>query len=123
VRSWNAVVLCAAPSCDHLDCCPGHFLVAFVGIDTKEMFAHVYSSEATAWGVVTSAQLPGDHLDDALPGALARNTLYFVFQAGRMLKYDLATRKLSLVSLPKRHYARHLMTMVDGGLGFAEVDL
>jgi hypothetical protein len=125
VRSWNAAVLCATPDCHHLDCRLGHFLVAFVGIDAKEMFAHVYSSEAAAWGEATSAQLPGDHLDDTLPGALARNALYFVFQAGyRMLKYDLATRKMSVIPIPQRPYGRRfgLMTMEDGSLGFAEVD-
>ncbi|CAD6229515.1 unnamed protein product [Miscanthus lutarioriparius] len=91
----------------------------------QEMFAHVYSSEAAAWGEATSAQLPGDHLDDTLPGALARNALYFVFQAGyRMLKYDLATRKMSVIPVPQRPYGRRfgLMTMEDGRLGFAEVD-
>jgi hypothetical protein len=126
VRSWNAAVLCAGgPNCDHLDCVPGHFLVAFVGIDGEKVLAHVYSSETGAWGGegAGSTQLPGDVFDESLPGALAQNALYFVFQSGnRMLKYDLATRKQSLIFLPNRPYARRLMTMEDGELGFAEVD-
>lgn len=128
LNSWNAAVLCASSSCygHHLDCRPGHFLVAFVGMDAKEMFARVYSSESAAWGKVTSARLPGSHFHDKLPGALARNAIYFVLGPEHgMVKYDLATGKLSLVAVPETLTLDGwcLMTMEDGGLGFAELNL
>ncbi|ONM51116.1 hypothetical protein ZEAMMB73_Zm00001d018674 [Zea mays] len=128
LNSWNAAVLCASSSCygHHLDCRPGHFLVAFVGMDAKEMFARVYSSESAAWGKVTSARLPGSHFHDKLSGALARNAIYFVLGPEHgMVKYDLATGKLSLVAVPETLTLDgwRLMTTEDGGLGFAELNL
>ncbi|XP_066393035.1 uncharacterized protein [Miscanthus floridulus] len=133
VRTWNAAVLCAAAAaCDHLDCHREPFRVVFVGIDAKEMFAHVYSSESAAWSEATTADLPGDdQLDVALPGVLARDALYFLLHGREIwiLKCDPATLEMSVVRLPRIHsYAPPpprivLMTMEDGGLGFAQVDL
>jgi hypothetical protein len=88
-------VLCATAgtaglgTCDHLGCLLGNFHVVFVGIDDKEMFASVYSSDSITWSEATSANLPYDHLNEAVLPALAGNALYFVFWMGMtMLKYD-----------------------------------
>jgi hypothetical protein len=125
VMHWNAAVLCAASAtCDHLDCHLGSFLVVFVGIDTKEMFTYIYSSKCDVWSEGTSAKVPNTPLHEGLPAALARNALYFMFHDGkRVLKYDLATGTMSVISLPHRRNGRSimLMTMEDGGLGFADV--
>jgi hypothetical protein len=83
--SWNAAVLCAAGpgSCDHLDCCctgagggGGDFLFVVVGTNSKEMFAHVYSSELSTWTrdpppatAAASGPHPGDSVDFS-PSAL-----------------------------------------------------
>ena len=58
--------------------------------------------------------------------ALAGNTLYFIFERGiTMLKYNLATRDMSLIPLPATPFFRRIvpMAMDDGGLGLAEVDM
>ncbi|RCV09212.1 hypothetical protein SETIT_2G009200v2 [Setaria italica] len=139
VRNWNAAVLCAGTAgggddaCDHLDCGAGPFRVVFIGMNAKEIFAHVYSSESGAWSQPASGELliPGepqedDPIDEAVPGVLAGNALHFVFlQDTHILKFDLATESLSVIPLPHRLYSwcMVLMAMDDGGrLGFAEVD-
>ncbi|OEL24434.1 hypothetical protein BAE44_0014547 [Dichanthelium oligosanthes] len=104
VHNWNAAVLCgaAAGSCDLVDCHPSPFRVVFFGHDAQELFAKVYSSES------------------------AGNALYFVFlNETRVLKYDLATGSMSVIALLPRDDGRRmvLMTMEDGVLGFAEVNL
>ena len=132
VRNWTAAVLCATAGAaglgtyDHLGCRPGDFHVVFVGIDDKEMFASVYSSDSATWSEATSANLPYDYLHEAVLPALAGNALYFVFRMGMaMLKYDLATRVMSVVHVPISWYPRRVvpMAMEDGGLGLAEVDM
>ncbi|KAG0541404.1 hypothetical protein BDA96_02G014000 [Sorghum bicolor] len=129
VHNWTAAVLCATAgvgTCDHLDCLPGDFHVVFVGIDDKEMFASVYSSDSATWSEATSANLPHDHLNEAVLPALAGNALYFVFRMGMtMLKYDLATKVMSVLPIPISWYLRRVvpMAMDDGGLGLAEVDM
>jgi hypothetical protein len=129
VLSWNAAVLCAADddACDHLDCHAGHFRVVFVGIDCKKVFASVYSSETGAWSGATSADhpYPGDVLDIACHGALAGNAIHFLFLRGtRVIKYNLGTRKLYTVRLPRllAYGCRiALVAMEDGNIGFAEL--
>nr|XP_034578968.1 uncharacterized protein LOC117842595 [Setaria viridis] len=128
VLNWNAAVLCGADAgaaCDHLDCHAGPFRVVFVGIDSERIFASVYSSEFGAWSDATSADHPGDDLDIASPGALAGNAIHFVFLRGtRVLKYDLGTRKMYHLRLPRMlAYGSRivLMAMEDGKLGFAEL--
>ncbi|CAN6196684.1 unnamed protein product, partial [Urochloa humidicola] len=124
--SWNAAVLCSTAGCDHLDCCGGHFLVVVVGTNGKEMFAHVYSSEADAWGEHASARYPGDSVDFA-PSALVGNALYFAFQMGTAaLEYDLGTNQIDVIWLPPRGFDWQriaLATTNDGPrLGFATAD-
>ncbi|CAL5092009.1 unnamed protein product [Urochloa decumbens] len=126
--SWNAAVLCSAGAagCDHLDCCGGHFLVVVVGTNSKEMFAHVYSSESGAWSEVTAARHPNDSVDFA-PSALVGNALYFAFEMGAtVLEYDLGTREMAVIRLPPRAFDWQriaLATTHDGCcLGFATAD-
>ncbi|RCV09209.1 hypothetical protein SETIT_2G008900v2 [Setaria italica] len=72
VRNWNAAVLCAGTAggdddaCDHLDCGAGPFRVVFIGMNAKEIFAHVYSSESGAWSQPASGELliPGEPQED-----------------------------------------------------------
>jgi hypothetical protein len=132
VRNWTAAVLCTTTgatglgTCDHLGCHPGDFHVVFVGIDDKEMFASVYSSDSATWSEATSANLPDDYLHEAVLPALAGNALYFVFRMGMaMLKYDLALRVMSVMHIPISWHPRRVvpMAMDDGGLGLAEVDM
>lgn len=72
VRNWGAAVLCATTgatglgACDHLGCRPMHFGVVFIGIDDNEMFASIYSSGSATWSEATSAELPYDHLVEAV---------------------------------------------------------
>ncbi|CAN6180909.1 unnamed protein product [Urochloa humidicola] len=124
--SWNAAVLCSTAGCDHLDCSRGHFLVVVVGTNSKEMFAHVYSSEANAWSEATSARHPGDSIHFA-PSALVGNALYFAFQMGTaVLEYHLGTREMTVICLPPRGFDWQpvaLTTTNDGrSLGFATAD-
>ncbi|CAL4939299.1 unnamed protein product [Urochloa decumbens] len=124
---WTAAVLCASAEggCDHLDCGRGPFLVVFVCTSSTEAFVSVYSSETGAWSGPASAQLrrAGVHL--AKPSALVGKALHFISGdcgTTKILKYVLGTQEISLIHLPKKPY-RHiaLMTMADGGLGFAAV--
>jgi hypothetical protein len=142
--SWNAAVLCAAAgpggSCDHLDCCcagagaGGHFLVVVVGTNSKEMFAHVYSSELGAWtrdppaAATASGPHPGDSVDFS-PSALVGGALYFPFTRGTaVLEYRLGTKELAVVRLPPPPPVHvdwqriALAARTDGRLGFATAD-
>lgn len=89
------------------------------------MFSYVYSSNTHAWSVTSLADLPDDILHESSRGALARNALYFMLRDETyVLKYDLATSIISQIAVPQRPDGRSLllMTMEDGGLGFADVD-
>ena len=126
--SWNAAVLCAAATegCEHLDCHRGPFLVVFVGsgngVETSAVCAHVYSSESDLW----SRHISDPHFCDEIrlePSALAENALYFRCMDS-VLKYDLATRELSLIVLPEKCFfwgRAPLMATEDGGLGLAYI--
>ncbi|CAD6231731.1 unnamed protein product [Miscanthus lutarioriparius] len=126
--SWNAAVLCAAATegCEHLDCHRGPLLVVFVGsgkdVETSAMCAHVYSSESDSW----SQQISAPQFSDDIrlePSALAENALYFRCMHS-VLKYDLATRELSLIVLPEKCFLwgrAPLMATEDGGLGLAYI--
>ncbi|CAN6209157.1 unnamed protein product [Urochloa humidicola] len=140
VLNWNAAVLCGGAAgagagfvCDHIDCHGLPFLVVFVGFDdNREMFAHVFSSASGAWGAATTATArapAGDLIDVDIPGVLARNALYFMLLRGnRILRFDLATRKLAVIRMPPRRpsWSPRVVLMAapmagGGGLGFAEV--
>ncbi|KAL6647732.1 hypothetical protein ACP70R_015169 [Stipagrostis hirtigluma subsp. patula] len=122
--SWNAAVLCAAHgTCDHLDCHHGPFLVVFVDSDDAQMRVYVYSSEAAAWSEPIYGPQSPVYGVDMVPTALAGNALYFVIDASySILEYDLATRKMCVIHLPKTSVDfAVLTTMEDGVLGFARV--
>ncbi|KAL6622695.1 hypothetical protein ACP70R_032574 [Stipagrostis hirtigluma subsp. patula] len=122
--SRNAAVLCAAHgTCDHLDCHHGPFLVVFVHSDGSQMSVYIYSSEASAWSEPIYGPQSPVYGVDLVPTALAGNALYFVIDASySILEYDLATRKMSVIHLPKTSVDfAVLTTMEDGGLGFARL--
>lgn len=86
----------------------------------------MYSSDSVTWSEATSAQLTYDRLNWEVLPALAGNALYFIFERGiTMLKYNLATRDMSLIPLPATHFFRRIvpMAMDDGGLELTEVDM
>ncbi|CAL4970193.1 unnamed protein product [Urochloa decumbens] len=97
----------------------------------KDMFACVYSSELGAWSEPTYAEHPNDHVDWGR-SALVGNTLYFMLvKYESILKYDLGTRKMSVIGLPPYAHAEtiytqfmriQLTTMEDGRLGFARLE-
>ncbi|CAN6180903.1 unnamed protein product, partial [Urochloa humidicola] len=125
--SWNAAVVCASTAsgdaCDHLDCRRGPFLVVFVvGTDRFGMSVYVYSSETDAWSKQASAQLPGFSQINLGPSALVGSSLYFtIWRSKLLLKYDLATREVSMVPLPTFSTRVVPMTTDDGRLGFAHI--
>ncbi|KAF8731410.1 hypothetical protein HU200_016472 [Digitaria exilis] len=127
VLYWNAAILCgdATAACGHIDCHPGPFTVVFISMEAYAMFSYVYSSNTHAWSVTSLADLPDDILHESSRGALARNALYFMLRDETfVLKYNLATSIISQIAVPQRPDGRSLllMTMEDGGLGFADVD-
>ncbi|OEL13554.1 hypothetical protein BAE44_0025426 [Dichanthelium oligosanthes] len=125
--SWNAAVACAAAhgECDHLACSRGPFLVVFLDSDTEDMRVHVYSSESGAWtGPVYGPPSPTYGVE-MVPTALVGNAIHFLIDAtNSILKYDLATRSVSVIHLPPGFVSDFavLTTSEDGGLGFARVE-
>jgi hypothetical protein len=133
---FNAVVLCAAAGCDHLDCRGGPFAVAYVGQHNHELFtfACLYRSEAGQWG--EPAKLDGDAAattdKDKRPGVLVGNAAYFTCQyqltwqimeyTERIVEYDMGRAKLSVIDLPPVDQCEPgtvLTATKDGQLGFA----
>ncbi|CAL5091806.1 unnamed protein product [Urochloa decumbens] len=125
--NWNALVLCAAGGgggCNYLDCHRGPFLVFFVANLYDEVVASVYSSATDAWSEPTSMLEPDGHRFClwTKAQALVGNSLYIKYQTiGKLLKYDLPTREMSVIRLPAECSKQHivLMVMEDGRLGFA----
>jgi hypothetical protein len=125
--TWTATVLCAAVDggCDHLDCHRGPFLVVFVCNSSREAFASIYSSETGAWSGPASARVRRAVVHKTTPSALVGNALHFMSDNCRrkkILKHVLGTQEISVIHFPRArkpymHIA--LMTMADGGLGFA----
>ncbi|XP_047079069.1 uncharacterized protein LOC124689608 [Lolium rigidum] len=137
VHTYTAAVLCAADGCDNLDCRHTHghgpFLVACVCDDEKGTFyASMYSSEASAWSPVTSAEHPPAATSTSLntkPKLLLTNALYFTCHCEpttvMILRYDVASHGLSIFDGPAASQANHnqyvLVEAGDGALGFASV--
>ncbi|KAJ1287500.1 hypothetical protein BS78_02G014600 [Paspalum vaginatum] len=119
----NGVVLCAsaAAACDHLDCHRGPFLIVLVGTTGREMLACVYSSEAGAWSEPTFAQNQSCCSVSPTPSALVGNALHFrCWHKTSVLRYDLATRRMSMLHLPAGYsHNIALMPSEGGALGFA----
>uniref|UniRef100_A0A0A9HM51 F-box associated domain-containing protein n=1 Tax=Arundo donax TaxID=35708 RepID=A0A0A9HM51_ARUDO len=85
----------------------------------------VYSSQTARWSEPTYVARPPQYGVDVVPTALVGNALYFVIDVSRsILKYDLATRKASVIHQPAGScgYFTALMTMEDGGLQVARVE-
>lgn len=125
MTSSNALVFCATPGCDHLDCHGGPFLVAFVGFDAGDGGARacLYSSETGAWSMPSYLQL--DSYLDPQPPVLVGDALYLVCEDGEtILRYNFAgDRGLSLIEPPDVYEdGIVLMPLEDGGLGVAGLD-
>ncbi|XP_037481515.1 uncharacterized protein LOC119359417 [Triticum dicoccoides] len=123
---FNAVVLCAAVGCDHLDCHGGPFRVAFMGCGEHGItFACTYSSEAGAWSQRVEIEQPA--FVDGRPSFLVGYTLYFTcnpYLNFRMLGYDIIRQELSVIWPPSQHEYYSCTVLVkaeDDRLGFAGV--
>ncbi|XP_051196855.1 uncharacterized protein [Lolium perenne] len=102
----NAVVLCAADRCDHLDCHGRPFLVAFVGTNPSVAHASVFSSETREWSPVASCIPPADPLfqvDVDQPTALVGNVIYFKCDS-TILRFDYTAPELSIIHGPDKSY-------------------
>ncbi|KAK3124299.1 hypothetical protein QOZ80_7BG0584640 [Eleusine coracana subsp. coracana] len=115
--SWNAAVLCAQyDACDHLVCRGGPFLVVVLGaVDANSMSVCFYSSDTARWSTPRRlARLP-EHGIDVVPPVLIGNALYFGIDLSRsILKYDLNTRKPSLIHQPHGSFAHFSVIMAMG---------
>ncbi|KAK3126234.1 hypothetical protein QOZ80_7AG0553550 [Eleusine coracana subsp. coracana] len=124
--SWNAAVLCAQyDACDHLVCRGGPFLVVVLGAnDAHSMSVCFYSSDTARWSTPRRlARLP-EHGVDVVPPVLIGNALYFGIDLGRsVLKYDLNTRRPSLIHQPHGSFGHFsvIMAMGDERLGVARL--
>ncbi|XP_051177003.1 uncharacterized protein [Lolium perenne] len=123
---FNAVVLCAAAGCDHLDCHGGPFAVAYVGLPDQDRstFACLYSSEAGEWGEPAMLE-EAAATSVKSPGVLVGNAVYFtcIHQVTpRIVEYDMGRGELSVIDLPSTHRCQPgavLTVTEDGKLGFA----
>ncbi|CAD6257856.1 unnamed protein product [Miscanthus lutarioriparius] len=127
----SAAVLCAAGSCNHLDCHGGPFLVVSVSSHDGrpgELFARVgvYSSETGAWD--TPAPLNLGHgvrceVDRNRTGALIGDNIYFSLELGeKILKFDLGNNSLSMMDPPDLYNCGVLlMPTEEGSLGLAGI--
>lgn len=125
MTSSNALVFCAIPGCDHLDCHGGPFLLAFVGFDAGDGGARacLYSSETGAWSRPSYQQL--DSYLDPQPPVLVGDELYLVCGDGEtIMRYKFAGKRgLSLIEPPGVYEdGIVLMPLEDGGLGVAGLD-
>uniref|UniRef100_A0ACD5Z8J6 Uncharacterized protein n=1 Tax=Avena sativa TaxID=4498 RepID=A0ACD5Z8J6_AVESA len=129
--TYSAAVLCAADGCDHLDCRArgSPFLVACLCTDEEGAFnASLYSSEARAWSPVTSCEHSAAINLNTKPKVLVGNALYFTCHCEptvMIVRYDLASRELSIINGPAGSQANRnqyvLVGMDNGVLGFANV--
>ncbi|CAL5034376.1 unnamed protein product [Urochloa decumbens] len=81
-------------------------------------------SASSATSQVASARLPGYNQINLGPTALVGRSLYFtIWRSKRLLKYDLATRQVSVIPLPTECFSTSVvpMTTEDGRLGFAHI--
>jgi hypothetical protein len=127
---WNAAVLCATSSgggggccCGSLDCHRSPFLVVFMATTMSSPLARVYSSGAGTWSEVITSNITCEDVIKQ-PCALAGNALYFMSALSDILKFDLATRRISRIDLPGAVdlYSHGVLTTnQDGGLEFVQV--
>ncbi|KAL6647760.1 hypothetical protein ACP70R_015197 [Stipagrostis hirtigluma subsp. patula] len=116
-----AAVLCAVDGCGHLDCHGGPFLVVFLGM-ASIAWASLYTSETREWSA--PAYLDYRRVLESTPSRLAGDALYFTVAIGTdILKYDLATRELSVIEMPDEFDWTCMLIATEGGrLGYVEVD-
>ncbi|KAK3126199.1 hypothetical protein QOZ80_7AG0553070 [Eleusine coracana subsp. coracana] len=125
---WIATVLCAAAGdCDHLDCHRGPFQVVFVISSPIEMFSRVYSSEKGKWLRPVHGYPTHFHYDKLklAPSLLVGGALYLFHWSPEVLKYDLATREMTLIDLPPTTDDMGyflLRTTEDGSFGVTAVE-
>ena len=124
---WNAAVLCAASggACDHLHCRGAPFLVVFVGDDAGQISLFTYSPEAGSWSEPIFAAPASEYGVYSAPTALVGNSLYFmIFRGDSMLRYDLITRKTSVIdhTPAKYHDPTEPIMMGDGGVLLVAVE-
>ncbi|TVU40562.1 hypothetical protein EJB05_14029, partial [Eragrostis curvula] len=91
--------------------------------------AVVYSSKAGVWSGAACVQQPGDLESGFVSGrglsVLAGSALYFMSSTNyRILRYDLCTRVMSILQLPRSRCFGLVMltTMEDGRLAFTTVE-
>uniref|UniRef100_A0ACD5XBF9 Uncharacterized protein n=2 Tax=Avena sativa TaxID=4498 RepID=A0ACD5XBF9_AVESA len=124
---FNAVVLCAAADCDHLDCHGGPFAVAYVGLHEQEGFTFgcLYSSATGKWGKPAKLEEPIAAGVDYRPGVLVGNAVYFHCihkVTRRIVKYDMGREELSVIDAPFKHRFQPSFVLTvteDGKLGLA----
>uniref|UniRef100_A0ACD5U943 Uncharacterized protein n=1 Tax=Avena sativa TaxID=4498 RepID=A0ACD5U943_AVESA len=122
----NAVVLCAADGCNHLDCHGGRFLVVYVGTEYSFANASVFSSETRSWSPVASCIPHEPNLEIAgfQPKVLVGNVLYFNCILGSIiLRFDYIRLELSIIhgpgiSMPETPTS-YILKTEDGVLGCA----
>ncbi|XP_034579492.1 uncharacterized protein [Setaria viridis] len=115
----SAVVFCAAPGCDHLDCHGGRFRVALVGTDEDVTLASVYSSETAS--LDTGSRLFVSDMRVSLVG----DEIYFILgNCDAIGEYGWARNCLSVAnpSPPVEYGHCALMEMEDGSLGLSGIE-
>jgi hypothetical protein len=127
--AWAAAVLCGVAGCDHRACHDEPFRVILVDIDRGVAYVRVSSLETGEW----SKPCPALEIGDAFltpPSVLVGDGLYFMFtyfadDTIHILKYDLASDRLSVLGAPAGAGlvdASILMAMQDRTLGYANLD-
>ncbi|GJN24352.1 hypothetical protein PR202_gb12089 [Eleusine coracana subsp. coracana] len=121
--TWKAAVLCDAyGTCDHLNCHGGPFLVA--AVEKWKNRVHVYSSETGSWSERTYDDTALTQVKSVPAALVVRNALYFLSYTNSILKYELATRNMSVIQ-PSPDFIGDravLTTVEDGGLGLARLE-
>ncbi|XP_037442046.1 uncharacterized protein LOC119310380 [Triticum dicoccoides] len=120
---FSAAVLCAAQGCDHHGCQGGHFRVVILTTNHQKKVTSgwMYSSETRVWSDLTSAHHPNITkytFNRGSPSVLVGDALYFDLDG--IIECQLGTLNLSMFERPTDAKGR-LMTVEDGGLGFAAV--
>jgi hypothetical protein len=131
----NAALVCTASGCDHRACTGGPFQIVFVFsksnggpmIIESETVAElcVCSSETQAW----DEELTTIYIDSIVTtkrSILVGRTLYFPFNLGYILEYDLCGRDLVVIQIPDLLLAEFkgnlmLMPVQGSGVGIAGI--
>jgi hypothetical protein len=119
----SVAVLCAASTCNHLDCHGGPFLVVSVSSHecrAGEMFARVgvYSSKTGAWDTHAPLNLVKNNceVDRNKSGALMGDNIYFSLELGeKILKFDLGNNSLSMMDPPDMYNTGVVLVPTEEG--------